>query len=156
MCRRVSLLNYGIVKHDSNIHAQPAPVPRSVARAMLRGWRGRCPNCGGGPMMESYLKVRRNCAACGQPLHHHKADDMPAWATIMVVGHVVVGGMFWVAVNWDVPLWVHWTIWPVLALAMTLLLLPRIKGMVVGLQWAWRMHGFDDTASALNDPSADT
>jgi uncharacterized protein (DUF983 family) len=26
---------------------------------------------------------------------------------------------------------------------MTLWLLPRMKGMVVGMQWAWRMHGFE-------------
>ena len=95
-------------------------------------------------MMDGYLKVRRNCAACGQPLHHHKADDMPAWATIIIVGHLVVGGMFAVERTWSPPVWIHWTIWPVLALALTLLILPRLKGMIVGMQWAWRMHGFED------------
>lgn len=108
-------------------------------------------------MMESYLKVRRSCAACGQTLHHHKADDMPAWATIIIVGHIVVGAMFFVASNWDVPLWVHWTVWPVLSLALCLLILPRLKGMVVGMQWAWRMHGFGDVKSEPSkDPPTDS
>ena len=107
--------------------------------------------------MESYLKVRRSCAACGQALHHHKADDMPAWATIIIVGHIVVGGMFSVATGWDLPMWMHWTFWPVLALALTLLILPRLKGMVVGMQWAWRMHGFEDAKTEPTpDPQADS
>ena len=105
-------------------------------------------------MMESYLKIRRSCAACGQALHHHRADDMPAWATIIIVGHVIVVSMFTVATNWNLPLWVHWAIWPVLGLALTLLLLPRIKGTVVGMQWAWRMHGFgeDEPKRPKNPP----
>lgn len=95
-------------------------------------------------MMESYLKVRRSCAACGEALDGHRADDMPAWATILIVGHVVVASMLTVVTHWDVPLWFHWAVWPVLALALTLLILPRIKGMIVGMQWALRMHGFGD------------
>ncbi|MEM1162820.1 MAG: DUF983 domain-containing protein [Pseudomonadota bacterium] len=115
---------------------------RPVATAMLRGWGQRCPNCGGGPLFESYLKVRDTCAACGEELHHHRADDMPAWATILIVGHVIIGGMVTAETMWSLPLWVHWTLWPVLALISSLWLLPRIKGAVVGMQWAWMMHGF--------------
>jgi uncharacterized protein (DUF983 family) len=35
------------------------------------------------------------------------------------------------------------TVWPLTALGLCLLLLPRIKGAIVGWQWACRMHGFD-------------
>ena len=69
---------------------------------------------------------------------------MPAWATIMVVGHVVIPAMVTTEINWAPPLWVHWTAWPVLTLILCLLLLPRIKGSIVGMQWAWRMHGFEE------------
>ena len=96
-------------------------------------------------MMSSYLKVRRSCAACGEPLHHHKADDMPAWATILIVGHIVVGGMVSTEFAWAPPVWLHWAVWPALALTLSLLLLPRIKGIVVALQWAWGMHGFGES-----------
>lgn len=145
------------MKPEFDIRADADTTPRDTLRAMARGWRLRCPNCGGGPMMQSYLKVRRSCAACGQPLHHHKADDMPAWATIIIVGHIVVAGMFAVMTNWTVPMWMHWTVWPVLSLALTLLILPRIKGMVVGMQWAWRMHGFGDADTrSPKDPSVDS
>lgn len=95
-------------------------------------------------MMIGYLKVRRRCASCGEVLHHHRADDMPAWATILIVGHLVVGGLVTVEFAWAPPVWVHWVTWPSITLLCSLLLLPRIKGVVVGMQWALRMHGFGD------------
>ena len=42
----------------------------------------------------------------------------------------------------DTPFWVPALVWSALALASSLALLPRIKGALVGLQWANRMHGF--------------
>jgi uncharacterized protein (DUF983 family) len=39
-------------------------------------------------------------------------------------------------------------LWPVMVLGLTLLLLPRFKAVVVGLQWATRMGGFDDARAA--------
>ena len=94
-------------------------------------------------MFQGYLAVRGTCASCGQKLSHHRADDMPAWATIMVVGHVVIPAMVAVELAWAPPLWVHWLAWPILTLLLCLLLLPRLKGAIVGFQWAQRMHGFD-------------
>ena len=117
---------------------------RSLRPALLRGWRRRCPNCGGGPMMSGYLKVRHGCASCGEELYHHRADDLPAWATILIVGHVLAFGLVSVESNFAPPLWVHWSIWPVVTLGLSMWLLPRIKGMVVAFQWSRRMHGFDD------------
>ena len=38
----------------------------------------------------------------------------------------------------------HWAAWPTVTLLLTLLLLPRIKGAIVGMQWALQMHGFGD------------
>jgi len=94
-------------------------------------------------MMDGYLKVRRSCPSCGEELHHHRADDMPSWATILVVGHVLVAGLLFVELNLRPPLWVHWAIWPAFTLGLTMWLLPHVKGMVVAFQWARRMHGFD-------------
>lgn len=119
---------------------------RPLGPALLRGWRGRCPSCGGGPMMNGYLRVRHNCASCGEELFHHRADDAPAWATILIVGHVLVTSLLFVETRFAPPLWVHWSVWPVLTLGLTMWLLPRIKGMVVAMQWARRMHGFDGRA----------
>ncbi len=93
-------------------------------------------------MMAGYLEVRRSCASCGEDFQHHRADDAPAWATILIVGHVLVPGLLLIESNFHPPLWVHWSIWPALTLGLTLWLLPRVKGAIVAAQWAWRMHGF--------------
>jgi len=130
---------------DTDPLTATAPAERALKPALLRGWRRRCPNCGGGPMMTSYLKVRNTCASCGEELHHHRADDMPAWATILIIGHLLVFGLLEVESNFAPPMWVHWAIWPAMTLGLTLWLLPRIKGMIVAFQWANRMHGFGET-----------
>ena len=130
------------MKHDVKITPADVLEPRSLRASLLRGWRRRCPNCGGGPLFDGYVTVRRNCASCGEDLFHHRADDMPAWATILIVGHAIVAAMLMVELTWAPPIWIHWTIWPALTLLAALLLLPRIKGMIVGMQWALGMHGF--------------
>lgn len=126
------------------VEATVADDNRPIGRSMLRGWRRRCPCCGGGPLLQGYLTVRRTCASCGEELFHHRADDMPAYATILVVGKTVVLAMLSVEIAWAPPIWMHWAAWPTVALLLTLLLLPRIKGAIVGMQWAMRMHGFGD------------
>lgn len=115
---------------------------RDLKRALKRGWRRRCPACGGGPLYDGYLTVRERCPACSEALDAHRADDAPAWLTIVVVLSAVAPLMLIVWSFWSPPLWVHWTLWPTTVLLLSLALLPRLKGMVVGLQWARRMAGF--------------
>ncbi len=130
------------MRHEAEIVPEALSEPRPLGRSLLRGWRRRCPNCGGGPLYDGYLKVRHSCAACGQELHHHRADDMPAWATIFITGHILVSGLVTVELTWAPPIWVHWALWPALTLLLSLWFLPRIKGMVVAMQWSFGMHGF--------------
>merc|ERR1712137_200722 len=66
---------------------------RSMKKSLLRGWRRKCPNCGAGPMLKSYLKVNDTCTVCGQELFHHRADDGPAYLTILLVGHLLAPGL---------------------------------------------------------------
>lgn len=129
-----------------SVHQGSTSFERPLLPALLRGWHRRCPNCGGGPVFDGFLAVRPACAACGEDLHHHRADDLPAWVTIVIVGHLIVGILLSVETAIRPPMWVHFAVWPTLALGLTLWLLPRIKGMVVAMQWAWRMHGFGGDA----------
>ncbi|MEM1297826.1 MAG: DUF983 domain-containing protein [Pseudomonadota bacterium] len=94
--------------------------------------------------MKDYLKVRRSCASCGEHLHHHRADDLPAYLVIAIVGKILISALITVEFAWSPPVWVYWAVWPAMTLALTLLLLPRVKGAVVGVQWALGMHGFGD------------
>jgi uncharacterized protein (DUF983 family) len=63
---------------------------RSLMTAMLHGLRGRCPHCGEGRLFARYLKIANHCPACGEALHHHRADDAPPYFTILIAGHVIV------------------------------------------------------------------
>lgn len=126
---------------------EAAEVERPVRPAMLRGWRGRCPACGSGPLFRGYLAVRDSCPVCGEALHHHRADDGPAYLTILIVGHVLGPALLWVFVAFRPDPLVLASIFSVASVAMCLFLLPRIKGVLIGIQWSRRMHGFgnDDT-----------
>lgn len=115
---------------------------RDTRQAMLRGWRRRCPACGSGPLMDGYLKVRDTCAVCGQDLHHHRADDGPAWATILVSGHVMAPLMLFLYAAFRPEPWLMAVGFSGAFTLVALYMLPRLKGAFVGFQWARRMHGF--------------
>ena len=118
------------------------PPERPVKPALLNGWRRRCPECGSGPMLRGYLTVREQCPVCGEDLHHHRADDGPAYLTILIVGHIMAPLLHLTYTRFDPePLMVA-TIFSVGCVALSLYLLPRLKGMIVAIQWAKRMHGF--------------
>lgn len=120
------------------------PSDRPLGAAMWNGWRLRCPSCGERTLYRAFLKVADACPHCGCELHHHRADDAPPYFTIFIVGHIVVPGALWLE-RWQQPeTWVHWLVWIPMILVLILLLLPRVKGALVGLQWAFRMHGFGD------------
>lgn len=109
---------------------------------MWNGAKGRCPSCGKGPLYTSYLKVADTCSNCSEELHHQRADDAPPYFTILIVCHIIGAGILAVEDTWAPPSWVHAAIWVPLILVMSLSLLPPIKGTLIGIQWANRMHGF--------------
>ena len=116
---------------------------RDWGQALRRGLVSRCPACGEGRLFRAYLKPVERCAACGEDLSHQRSDDAPPYITISVVGHVVLAALMIVEQSFEnVPLWVHFSIWPALALGLSLWWLPAFKGATIGHQWALRMHGF--------------
>jgi uncharacterized protein (DUF983 family) len=125
-----------------------APPKRDFWAAMLRGARGRCPNCGEGKLFRAFLKTADHCSACGQEFHHHRADDFPAYIVIVIVGHIIVPAILWAERNFAPSYLVHLAVWLPLTLGMSLALLQPVKGAIVGLQWAFRMHGFDEIGPA--------
>ena len=118
------------------------PEKRDRWEAMKRGFRGRCPHCGQGKLFQKFLKPVERCAICGEEFHHHRADDLPAYIVIFLVGHVVIAGLMAVEEHSEWPIAVHAVLWPALTLFLALVLIQPVKGAIVGLQWAMRMHGF--------------
>ena len=115
---------------------------RELRPALWRGWRRRCPSCGSGPMLQGYLQVRNACAVCGEAMHHHRADDGPAYLTILIVGHIMAPSILAVFTAFRPEPMVLFTGFAIGCVALSLYLLPRLKGLMVAFQWARRMHGF--------------
>jgi uncharacterized protein (DUF983 family) len=127
--------------------------PRAHGAAFRNGLRGRCPHCGEGKLFRAYLKVQDHCPACGEALHHHRADDAPPYFTILIVGHLVVPLALAVETAYTPPYWLHFSIWLPLILGLCLAMLPPIKGAIVGWQWANYMHGFDPFDREHDEPA---
>lgn len=126
------------VPRDTTIEIEDRPVKP----ALLRGWKRVCPNCGQGQMFSGYLKVRDHCSVCQESLHHQRADDGPAYLTILIVGHIMAPLMLAIYTEFEPDPIVMASAFSVGCVALSLYLLPRIKGGWVALQWAKRMHGF--------------
>jgi uncharacterized protein (DUF983 family) len=118
-----------------------ASEPTTVT-AMLRGAGCKCPNCGDGALFRKFLKVKDSCETCGEVLSHQRADDMPAYIVISIVGHIVIGLLLWVETNFAPDMWVHIALWFPLTIALSLGLLQPVKGTIVAVQWFLGMHGF--------------
>ena len=117
---------------------------RNVWTALKRGFRRRCPRCGEGKLFHAFLKVDDHCSACGLDFTPHRADDLPAYLVIIIVGHLVVPMALLIETNYSPPVALQLSIYLPLTLFASLLLLQPVKGAVVGVQWALRMHGFDE------------
>ena len=131
---------------DRPAHSHDETDERPMRPAMLRGLRRRCPSCGEGMMFKGYLKVADRCPVCREDLSQHRADDGPAYLTILIVGHLMAPTILWFFTTFRPDPLVTVTVFTVGCVALSLYLLPRLKGMIVGIQWAKRMHGFGKDA----------
>lgn len=115
---------------------------RPLWGAIKRGFSSRCPHCGEGKLFRAFVKPVDNCASCGEDYTHQRADDMPAYLVVLIVGHITVGGFMASEMMTDWPGWLHLSVWVPATIILALLLLQPVKGAVIGLQWANYMHGF--------------
>lgn len=117
---------------------------RPMGQAIQRGGMRKCPNCGEGKIFQGYLKVNDNCAACGQDFTPQRADDGPAWATMLIAGHLVPPVILGIYDFYDDPNpFIVALVLIILFTTITLILLPRIKGVFIAIQWANYMYGFN-------------
>lgn len=123
---------------------------RGAWQAVKRGLLCRCPNCGEGRLFSSFTKTVDACGVCGEEIHHHRADDFPAYLVILLVGHLLAPAFLATYLVYPLPTWANFAIWLPLVLVLSIVLLQPVKGAVVNLQWAWRMHGFGHGDAALD------
>ncbi len=109
----------------------------------------RCPNCGKGRLYRAYLKVVDTCSECGHELGEYRSDDGPAYFTILLVGHLVVAPMLILSFIWKAPLTVVLPLVLVALALITLSVLPRVKGVLVGLLYSLGTTGEHAPGSEL-------
>jgi uncharacterized protein (DUF983 family) len=111
-------------------------VRRDTWLSVRRGLRLRCPACGEGRLLAGYLRPAASCSECGEATGDIRADDGPAWATILIIGHLV-SPMFFVFATQDAQTsLIAFFVVAALVIGLTLLILPRMKGLFTGLIWA--------------------
>jgi uncharacterized protein (DUF983 family) len=107
----------------------PPPTGNRFLTGLRRGFSGRCPNCGRTSILRKYLKVNCVCSNCGLALGEFRS------------GHIIIPAMLILEQLRHPPTWFHLALWLPLSVTMTLVLLPRIKGAVIGAQWAVKSKG---------------
>lgn len=120
-----------------------AEIVHPLRRSIFRGVAGHCPACGKSPLFWRYLKVNGRCEACDTDLSRYPADDGPAYLTILLVGHLVVAPMLFFPIVWRTDPAVSLPIILTALAAVTLALLPRIKGGWVGLMYSLGVNSSD-------------
>ncbi len=117
----------------------PAPAPNPILQGLRRGLRRRCPNCATGPLFKGYVKVLSPCRNCGHDNAQYKADDAGPYFTILLVGHLCIGPLLIFPFIWKSPIWLVLGTCLPLVMTLTLLLLPVVKGAVIGVQWGMKV-----------------
>ncbi len=99
------------------------------------GLRQCCPKCGGDNIFSSFLKVKSRCGACGLNLAEQDSGDGPATFGIFILGFVVAPLTLWVEFAFSPPPALHFILWPVVLALSGYWLLPRIKAMMIALEY---------------------
>ena len=117
-----------MIRRESASAAEP---PRDLRHGAVARLGAALPGLRRGPLMDGYLTVRHACPACGTELHHHRADDGPAWATILITGHLMAPLMLIVFIAFRPEAWQMALGFSAVFVALSLYLLPRLKGAFV-------------------------
>jgi uncharacterized protein (DUF983 family) len=128
------------------VHYGAAARPSFFA-SLRRGLAGRCPRCGRGPLLHRYLKAHESCASCGLPFEPLRSDDAAPYFTILIAGHVIVPLILLVEQHIAPPVWLQLAIWLPATAALTLLLLPFVKGGVMAAIWSLKAKDPSDTSA---------
>jgi len=86
-------------------------------------------------MFRGYLSVSTTCKRCGLDFETIRSDDIPPYFTVLIVGHLIVPLLLIIEQRSAPPVDLMLGIFLPLTLALTLMLLPFVKGAVMGVIW---------------------
>jgi uncharacterized protein (DUF983 family) len=128
-------------------------LPHRFAEAAWRAMRGKCPRCGEAHLFRKWLKPVDRCPACGQDWSLQRADDFPAYISILVTGHLIAPLIVLLAVDVGLSPGVLAAIILPVAAAMMLAILQPAKGGVIATQWWHGLVGFKRERALAADGS---
>ena len=102
-------------------------------------WRGfcrKCPACGTGNLLKGYLETNAACPSCGLDLTPFVADDAPAYFTMSIIMVFILPLAAIHEYISSPPYWVYFVFWLPALMLSAYLMLPRAKGIFIGLLWA--------------------
>lgn len=99
------------------------------------GLKGCRPRCGNGRLFDGFLTIKPACSACGLDYGFADAGDGPAVFVMLIVGFLVVGLALWVDQRFAPPVWVHVMLWLPFTVIVSLVLLRKLKGIMIALQY---------------------
>lgn len=126
--------------------SEPAQQP-SVSSPILTAISGRCPRCGRGRLFAGFLSVVPRCESCGLSFAGHDAADGPAVFIMFITGTVAAGGVLWLELVYQPPIWVHAVLWPPVIVGLSLALLRPFKGAFIGVQYKYRAEEWEQAGS---------
>ena len=128
--------------------------PQSGWEALARGARNLCPSCGSSKLFPRFLKPMALCPVCGQDWSHQRADDFPAYVSILLTGHIMAPIIILLARDADLSSTMLAAIILPLAVTLMLVLLQPAKGAIIALQWWLGMHGFERIRPRAEDQAS--
>jgi uncharacterized protein (DUF983 family) len=113
-----------------------AQVP--AVSPIYAGLMVKCPRCGKGSLLQTFLNLRERCSVCGLNYRFVDSGDGPAVFAIFILGFLVLGAALWVEFNFEPALWVHVVLWGVVTPILALGLLRFLKATLIALQYYHR------------------
>jgi uncharacterized protein (DUF983 family) len=115
------------------------------ANPYIAGLRGRCPQCGEGPLFGGFLKVAPRCTVCGRDFAAAESGDGPAVFIILIVGFLACFGALFFDLAIHPPIWLIFVIWMPIGAGASLALIRPLKGLMIAAQFV------NKAAEARND-----
>ncbi len=118
--------------------SEKAEAPAAEVSPLYAGLMVRCPRCGQGSLLHTFLNLREGCSVCGLSYKFVDSGDGPAVFAIFILGFVVLGAALWVEFNFEPALWVHIVLWGIVTPILALGLLRFLKATLIALQYYHR------------------
>ncbi len=118
-----------------------------------RGFFNTCPKCGVGKILHGYITPYDACSHCAQDFNVLRADDGPAWLTVLITGHLTMPFVFFM-LEWNLDkLWLEILLPCLLIVGLSAIILPRAKGVFMAI--IWMMIIKKDTDQDIAEPACD-